>query len=103
VLTNIPNPKKQSNTLIASLSILNIPGQMAEADRFAWTTGGDKALLHKRRIDVGGSALVHEVRLLTLKNRRLITNSSTTNRPAALAPMNNLTDLSRYLQGSCCI
>jgi hypothetical protein len=33
-------------------------------DRFAWTTGGDKALIHKRLIDAGGSGVVHEVCLL---------------------------------------
>jgi hypothetical protein len=36
---------------------------MAHAfDRFVWTAGGNTALLHRRKIDVGASGSVHEVR-----------------------------------------
>jgi hypothetical protein len=37
--------------------------KMAHAfDRFVWTAGGNTALMHKRKIDVGASGSVHEVR-----------------------------------------
>jgi hypothetical protein len=30
-------------------------------DRFVWTAGGNTALTHRRKIDVGASGSVHEV------------------------------------------
>ena len=59
------------NSLITSTTIHHEPKSaqslrvmVEQKSRFAWTTGGDKRLLHKRWIETGGSGAVHEVCML---------------------------------------
>jgi hypothetical protein len=37
-------------------------------DRFVWTAGGNTALTHRRKIDVGASGSVHEVPYLSARD-----------------------------------
>jgi hypothetical protein len=67
VLSRVASAQSKRNSLKVSVQTKSATQMPEDKDRFAWTTGGNAELRHKRRIDTGGSGTVHEVRFsLTL-------------------------------------